>query len=790
LFSLIVTSALVLLVAPHGVSAAGTEPGHAPKPDEFIKKWLVLKSLPVPSDAQKTPTDEDQKRAFAQNWLATTGGEAGTKPTAGMQVTIDNKQFVWRAVTSTNDTVDLREGSDPAEFAIAYAWTEVTMKKPTRAVLGIGSDDSVKLWVNGKLVHENWISRGTRADDDIVPVALVAGKNCLLFKIQNGVGPWGLTCRVMGPNSQAQKLITTTWNSGDVEELQRLLDLGLDINSRTRSGLTPWLAARLKGQAELAQFLAGKGADCSAKMPPTRKMVDSLFENTIKPGGPGAAVLVARDGKVLFQKGYGLADVEHGLPVTARTKFRIGSISKQFTAAAILKLQEQGKLSVEDKLSKYYPDYLRGDEVTLRHLLTHTSGIHSYTDKPGFMDSVTKPVKPDVLVESFKKDPFDFDPGKRWSYCNSGYFLLGCIVEKVSGQSYEDFLRKSFFKPLGMKNTGVHHCDLELKNVALGYDGSPKRAVNWDMTWAGGAGALYSTVGDLYRWNEALFHGKVLTAATLEAAFKPVKTSANQDDGSEAGYGFGWGISKFRGASEIAHGGGLNGFTSYLLRLPDKNLTVTVMANGAPNTVPQSLARTTAEFCLGSELEARPKAVKVPGSALDLLAGRYDYGQAVLIVQREGSRLFAQLGLQPRHEIFPKSENEFFWKVVDAQVAFVKGTDGRIVEAVHRQSGATIHAPRLADLKVAEVDPTAYEALVGKYKIDNTELIATVTQEDKRLFGQMPGQPRLELLPLSEREFGLREVNARLTFIKDDSGKVIKAKVLQAGQTTEGRKIE
>jgi CubicO group peptidase (beta-lactamase class C family) len=247
-----------------------------------------------------------------------------------------------------------------------------------------------------------------------------------------------------------------------------------------------------------------------------------------------------------------LADIEHHLPVTSQTKFRIGSISKQFTAAAILKLQEQGKLSVEDKLSKYFPAYPRAGEVTLRHLLTHTSGIRNYTDKPGFMDSVAKPVKPEVLVASFAKDRFDFDPGQKWSYCNSGFFLLGCIVEKVSGQSYEAFLRNTFFEPLGMRNSGVHRSDLALNHEALGYNGGPNRAVNWDMSWAGGAGALYSTVGDLYRWNEALFHGKVLASATLEAAFKPVKTAPNQEDDS-AGYGYGWAIGKFRSAPEISH---------------------------------------------------------------------------------------------------------------------------------------------------------------------------------------------------------------------------------------------
>ena len=790
LVSITLAAALGLLSASSFARAAQVEPYRGLQPDQFMKRWLVLKSIPVPHEPQKPPTEEEQKRAFARDWLASAGGETGIRPAPGMEMKIDNKPFAWRLIDSNDDTVDLHEGSDPAEFGVAYAWAEVDMEKQTKALLGVGSDDFVKIWLNGKLVHEHWVGRPVQADDDIVPVVFRAGKNEVLFKVQNGIDGWGFAARLMGPESQARKFMAVIWNSGDVESLQRLLDSGLDINCRSRAGLTPWLAARLKGQPELTEFLAGKGADTTAKMPSLKRLVDALFENTFKTNGPGAAVLVARDGKILFEKGYGLADLEHHLPVTAETKFRIGSISKQFTAAAILKLQEQGKLSVEDKLSKYYPDYPRGGEVTLRHLLTHTSGIHSYTDKPGFMDSVTKPVKPDALVKSFENDPFDFAPGAKWSYCNSGFFLLGCIVEKVSGESYEKFLRKTFFEPLGMRNTGVHHSDSELKNVALGYDGGPKRAVNWDMSWAGGAGALYSTVGDLFRWNEAIFRGKVLTTATLEAAFKPVKTAASQRDNPDAGYGYGWAIGKFRGASEISHGGGLNGFTSFLLRLPGKNFTVAVLANGAPNAAPQALAHVATELCLGAELDPRPRAVLVSTSALEPLVGRYDYGQAVLMVEREGTHLFAQLGTQPRFEIFPKSETEFFWKVVDAQVNFVKGPDGKIVEAVHRQGGGTIHAPRLENLKVVEVDPSRYDALVGKYKVAQSELVATVTREGKHLFGQMPGQPKLELLPKSETEFGLRELNAQVTFVKDASGKVTRAKLLQAGQTTEASKVD
>lgn len=791
LLSIALATVLALLTAASRAQA-GAPPYRGLKPDEFMKHWLVLKSIPIPRDGDREPTDEQQRAAFARDWLAAAGGEMSIKPAGGQKVTINSKPFTWQAIESKEDTVDLHEGSDPAEWAVAYAWAEIVLKQPTKGLLGIGSDDAVKVWLNGKVIHDHWIGRAVKADEDVVPVLIPAGKNCLLLKVLNMSDGWGFACRLMGPDSQARRLVNTIINAGDNQSVQHLLDAGLDVNSRTKEGLSPWQAARMRGQTELAEFLVRKGADTMAKWPLPAKLVDSLFEHNIKSDGPGAAVLVARDGKILFQNGYGLADIAHHVPVTAETKFRIGSISKQFTAAAVLKLQEQGELSVEDKLSKYFPDFPRGGEVKLRHLLTHTSGMHNYTAKPDFMEKVTNAITADALIKWFENDKFDFDPGQKWSYCNSGFFLLGCIVEKVSGQSYEDFLRKAFFEPLGMKNTGVHHSDQALQHVALGYDGGPKRAINWDMSWAGGAGALYSTVGDLYRWNEAVFHGKVLSERSLAAAFTPVKTAETKEYDPTEGYGYGWAIGKLRGARQISHGGGLNGFQSHLLRIPVKNFTVVVLENGAPNALPQPLADFATEICLGTELEARPRSVKLAPGALDLVVGRYDYGAAVLTLEREGDRLFAQLGTQQRFEIFPKSETQFFWKVADAQVDFLKGPDGKIVEAVHHQNGGTLHAPRLEPLKVVTLDPAVYDALVGSYKSDTTDTVGIITREGNRLFGQVQGDdhPKLELLPKSETEFGVREMNAQITFIKDAGGRVTKVRVVQPNETIEANKIK
>jgi CubicO group peptidase (beta-lactamase class C family) len=366
---------------------------------------------------------------------------------------------------------------------------------------------------------------------------------------------------------------------------------------------------------------------------------DALLSRLIRTNDPGLAVLVAQDGKTLFEKGYGLADREDHVPVILQTTFRIGSITKQFTASAILKLQEEGKLSVNDKLSKYIPDFPRGNEVTLRQLLTHTSGIHSYTDEPHSVSSATNATTTGAIIEEIKKYPFDFDPGTKWRYDNSGYLLLGYIVEKVSGQSYGDFLRNNFFQPLGMTNTGVYRAHLGLPHEALGYSlglsastwfswqqlpheslrfslgkNRFKQALNVDMSWFGGCGALYSTVEDLYRWNEGVFNGRVLDAASLKAAFTPVKMSfweraawAILYNDRGMGYGFGWVVCRHRGLREIWHNGCVSGFKSCLLRVPDEKFTVVVLANASPckwKADPDRLASKLADIYLRGQARA------------------------------------------------------------------------------------------------------------------------------------------------------------------------------------------
>ncbi|HVN78108.1 MAG TPA: serine hydrolase [Terriglobia bacterium] len=766
---------------------------------EFMKKWLMLGPISIPRSKGETPDEEVQKKAFETEFLSPCGGERSVAPSLEKTCSIFGKSYSWQLFQSELDTVDLVKKWGKNDFAIAYAWAEIEVPNPSTIILGVGSDDAVKIWLNGNLVHENWVIRALKIDEDVVKLELHPGKNQILLKVFNGEGAWEFSCRALKSDQLEEKLITASATS-DLDTVQRLLSYGINVNATCKLGLTAWQSATVHGQKEIANYLASKGADTQRVLPPPDTLVDKLFNQIIIGDSPGAAVLVAKQGKVLFEKGYGYSNIGDHVPITPETKFRIGSITKQFTAAAILRLKEEGKLDLNDPLSKYLPDFPRGPEVTLHHLLTHTSGIHSYTEKPDFMETVTVPVKPEALIDSIKKDPYDFAPGSRWKYNNSGYFLLGYIVEKVSGQSYAEFLKKNFFDPLEMQNTGVHCSTEVLEHEAEGYSyegGKIKKALNWDMSRAGGAGSLYSTVDDLFRWNEALFHGKVLNPASLKQAFTPVSTTQDRKVGEnrDEGYGYGWSLSKLRGLQEISHGGGLQGFLSFLLRYPGENFTVVLLANAAaplPGLDPGGLAHEITQFYIGNRMEARqiPKPIQLSPEDLEAYVGRYDYGGAILTVNKEGNQLFAQLTGQPRFEIFPKSKTEFYWKVVEAQVTFVKNEQGEVITAIHHQGRNVIEAPKLKEESVVNLDPKLLDRYVGKYDYGQGKAILTVTREENHLFAQLTGQPKFEIYPKSETEFFWKVVAAYITFVTDERGKVTKGIHRQGGQTLEVPKIE
>ena len=297
-------------------------------------------------------------------------------------------------------------------------------------------------------------------------------------------------------------------------------------------------------------------------------------------------VLVAEKGKVIFKKGYGLANMEWNIPHKPDTKFRIGSITKQFTSMLIMQLVEKGKIDLQGKLSDYLPYYRKdiGDKVTIHHLLTHSSGIPSYTRNMARLQELHQdPYPVDKFVKEYCSDDLEFEPGSEYRYNNSGYFILGAIIEEVTGKQYADVLQEKILDPVGMKDTGYDHPVPLIKNRAAGYSVNFDGYVNADylnMSLPYAAGALYSTVEDLYKWDQALYTDKLLSKKMKKEMFKPHIAS-----GDESHYAYGWGISKrsFPKSKEkvnsVSHGGGINGFNTLIERLVDDKHLIVIFNN-------------------------------------------------------------------------------------------------------------------------------------------------------------------------------------------------------------------
>jgi len=405
---------------------------------------------------------------------------------------------------------------------------------------------------------------------------------------------------------------------------------------------------------------------------------DEYMNEITRQGRFSGTALVARNGKVIFSKGYGLANVEWDIPNTPTTKFRLGSITKQFTAASILLLQERGKLSVKDPICKYVTDCPKTWElVTIHHLLTHTSGIPSYTDVKSpeeFRLMSLNRVTVTGFVDSFKAKPLEFAVGEKMKYDNSGYFILGYIIEKVAGQSYEAFLQENIFGPLKLTNTGYDTHDRILKQRATGYAMNKGNRINseyLDMTVPYAAGSLYSTVEDLFAWNEALFSDKLLKPESRAAMTTVEKNN----------YAYGLTVTQQHNRKSISHSGGINGFATFLARFPEEKVTVVVLRNADyGNPPPGKISQDLAAILFGEKYEIPRErvAIKVDPKLFDAYVGQYELRpDFILTISREGDRLLAAPTGQPQSELFPESETKFFLKVVDAQVTFVKTTRAR-----------------------------------------------------------------------------------------------------------------
>jgi CubicO group peptidase (beta-lactamase class C family) len=302
--------------------------------------------------------------------------------------------------------------------------------------------------------------------------------------------------------------------------------------------------------------------------------IDTYLNTLVHIRSFSGSVLIARNGEVLLSKGYGFADREQKSPNTPQTKFRLGSITKQFTAMAIIILEAQGKLDVQDQICSYLSKCPEAWEtITIHHLLTHTSGIPNFTGFGDYTRTIATPSPPEETINRFKDKPLDFRPGESWSYSNSGYILLGQIIERVSSQSYEAFLQEHIFTPLQMTNTSYDH---NQDDLAVGYKDIFSKADFIDMSIPYAAGGLYSTVEDLYRWDQSFYTKQLLQQDYIDQIFAAQVAIPNSD---EMAYGYGWIIGLEDSRQIITHDGGIEGFVTNIARYPQDKTVIIILSN-------------------------------------------------------------------------------------------------------------------------------------------------------------------------------------------------------------------
>lgn len=522
----------------------------------------------------------------------------------------------------------------------------------------------------------------------------------------------------------------------------------------------------------------------------TAARIDAALAASYKPDAPGATVIVVKDGRTVLRKAYGMADTAQHLALTPDTPMRLGSITKQFTATAILMLADEGKLQLDEDIGVYLPGYpTHGKKITVEHLLTHTSGIVSYTGKPGYMSNMDKDFTVAQMVDSFKDDPLEFDPGACYKYNNSGYFLLGAIIEKVSGMRYDEFVARRIFVPLQMRHTAYEGHERVKAVRAVGYSGkdggfAPSASLSMSQPYA--AGSIVSTVDDLAKWDAALSSGKLLKAASWQRAFTPYTLNS----GASTGYGYGWEIGKLQGVPMISHGGGINGFSTYALRLPSEKLFVAVLTNADSNLArPEEAAYRAAAIAIGKPFPDY-KEIRLPAALLDAYAGTYQAeGGPSRIFRRDGERLVMLRPGRAPMAVRAFSENGFFIPDTVAWFEFARDAQGKVTQAtlhqveespVYRRSGDA-PAPRSA----VRIDNKRYDAYAGRYQL-SPQLVLEMTREGDRYYAQASGQPKLEIFALNDNTFFSNDVDAELRFDDALPGQFV---LRQGGRDSKGVKL-
>lgn len=550
--------------------------------------------------------------------------------------------------------------------------------------------------------------------------------------------------------------------------------------------------------------------------------LNALLNQYADYGQFNGSVLVANKGQIIYKKGFGMANMEWEIPNAPDTKHRLGSITKQFTAMLIMQLVAEGKLDLQATVSKYLPDYskVNGDKITVHQLLIHTSGTPNYTSFPDFFKKMSRdPYSPTEMVEMFADSTLIFTPGERFAYSNSGYIVLGALIEKATGKSYEEVLQEKILTPLKMNNTGYDHHSTVLKKRASGYEmkGSiTENAPYLDMSIPYAAGSMYSTVEDLFLWDQALYTEKLLPKKYMDMMYEKYVPAFGEF------YGYGWSIGHLPIGNTkdsvviIGHSGGINGFNTFITRMPKERASVILLNNtgsapldnitiaingilhGTPYDLPkQSLANLVYNEIIDKDLKAGLAFYEKNKDSKEYFLSESAMNSMGYGLLQAGKKQEAEAVFKLNIDAFPKSSN-----VYDsyAEALMEQGKDELAIANYKKsielnpanQNGIDMLKKLGVETDGMVKDAIVAESVLASYE-GNYELkpgfVLTVSKEGSQLKAQATGQPAFDIFPKSETEFYVKVVSAQITFNKNETGRVESLTLFQGGQEIFGKKI-
>jgi len=516
---------------------------------------------------------------------------------------------------------------------------------------------------------------------------------------------------------------------------------------------------------------------------------DALMAQSYAAGGPGASVVISEGGKIVYQSQRGLADIATKRPITAETVFRIGSITKQFSAAVVLQLAAEGKLKLSDPLSKYLPNYPNASAITVEQLLNHTSGIQSYTGIPGWVAEANtgRAYTTEQLIAVFKDAPPPSRPGEKWDYNNSGYVLVGALIEAVTGNRWSDEVSTRIAKPLGLATLRDGIEEASIAAMATGYtrgEKGPKLARKIHMSAPAAAGALVAKASDLATWGSALHHGKIVPAAYYAQMIAPTKLPG----GVVEQYGFGIRPEILRGGLAIGHGGGIFGFDSDSLYVPANDLFIAILTNSdSADTSQGTVMRKLAALAIGKPFAVLPKLAYTVKSVEPFL-GVYKFDGGERTIQMQEGKLVVRRDDGPVAEAFAAGKDRFHYGADELSwFEMRRDAAGKPVMAFHRNGDdavtlGTWTGPVPVEAAAFAVPAALLASYAGTYSTPIGKAMVAVAGETITV--QLAGQPPFPLKAVSPADFTVEAVGAKVRFVTVD-GKVA-MEILQSGRTLSG----